>query len=128
MEISSATDALSALAQESRLAAFRLLVRAGMDGLPAGEIARTLDVPHNTLSTHLAVLSHAGLVGSTRHGRSVVYRVDFEGTRALLAFLLEDCCQGAPELCSPALDSLLLGCCESTATGEHRHEAPARQR
>ena len=113
MEISTAVRALGALAQESRLAAFRLLVRAGGPGMAAGEIARALEVPHNTLSTHLATLAQAGLVGSRRDGRSIVYRVDFEGTRSLLAFLLEDCCRGAPELCSPAIDSVLKECCPS---------------
>lgn len=107
-----ATAALSALAQESRLAVFRLLIRAGADGLSAGDIADLLDIRHNTLSTHLAILNRAGLLSSRRDGRSVIYRVDFDGTRALLGFLLEDCCQGAPEICSPALDTVLAGCCE----------------
>ena len=106
-----ATRALGALAQESRLAAFRLLVRHGTDGLPAGDIARTLDVPHNTLSTHLATLVNAGLVDSHREGRRVIYRADFTGTRDLLAFLLQDCCQGQPEACSAALDSVTAACC-----------------
>lgn len=114
MDISRATNALAALAQESRLTTFRLLVKAGMPGLPAGEIARALGIPHNTLSTHLAVLTRAGLLRSRREGRSVIYAVDFDGTRALLGFLLEDCCQGSPEICSPALDAVLRGCCETT--------------
>lgn len=113
MEINTAVRSLAALAQESRLAAFRLLVQAGEPGLPAGEIARALGIPHNTLSTHLATLAQGGLVSSRREGRSIIYRVDFEGTRALLAFLLEDCCRGAPELCSPAVDSVLAECCPS---------------
>lgn len=112
MDIGRATCALAALAQESRLTTFRLLVKAGKPGLPAGEIARTLGVPHNTLSTHLAILTRAGLLRSQREGRSVIYAVDFDGTRALLSFLLEDCCQGAPEICSSALDAVLRGCCE----------------
>lgn len=107
MDNNSAVQAFGALAQESRLAAFRLLVQAGESGLPAGEIARALGIPHNTLSTHLAVLTRAGIVRSRREGRSVIYRVDFDGTRALLAFLLEDCCRGQPELCAPAVDSVL---------------------
>ena len=113
MDIKQATEALSALAQESRLSAFRLLVKAGSPGLPAGDIAQALGIPHNTLSTHVAILTRAGLLHSRREGRSVIYSVDFDGTRALLGFLLEDCCQGAPEICSPALDAVLLGCCES---------------
>ena len=95
-----------ALAQESRLKAFRLLVHSGQGGLAAGEIARRLDIPHNTLSSHLAILGNAGLVVSHRESRSIIYQVDFTGTRELLAFLMEDCCQGQPELCEPLLDSL----------------------
>ena len=111
MEIKAAIGSLAALAQESRLQAFRLLVRRGSVGLAAGEIARQLDIPHNTLSSHLTILAHAGLVNSKREGRSIIYFADFAGTRALLAFLMEDCCQGSPEICSPVLDSVLSGCC-----------------
>ena len=113
MKIEDATDALAALAQESRLSAFRLLVKAGNEGLAAGDIARELDVPHNTLSTHLAHLTRAGLLCSRREGRSIVYSVNFDGTRALLGFLIEDCCQGAPDICGMALDSVLPSCCDS---------------
>lgn len=126
MEITSATRSLAALAQESRLAAFRLLVRAGGDGMSAGAIAQTLGIPHNTLSTHLAALQNAGLIRSRRDGRSIIYSVDFDGTRALLGFLLEDCCQGAPEVCTPVLDSVLADCCSSLSEGETTHETPAR--
>ena len=94
MEISSATDAFAALAQETRLAAFRLLVRAGPAGLPAGEIARTLGTAPSTLSTHLGLLQRAGLVSSERRSRQIVYRADFEGIGALMRFLMEDCCKG----------------------------------
>lgn len=113
METKDAIVAFAALAQESRLKAFRLLVRSGAQGLPAGEIARRLGVPHNTMSTHLAALTQAGLLTSRREGRTVTYAVDLAGTRALLAFLLEDCCQGRPELCAPVLASVLPGCCET---------------
>ncbi|MEQ8653957.1 MAG: metalloregulator ArsR/SmtB family transcription factor [Kiloniellales bacterium] len=95
---------LSALAQDSRLDVFRLLVRAGERGLPAGEIARELGVPHNTLSTHLSLLTGAGLLEAERQGRQIVYRVEVAGTRRLMGFLLEDCCQGRPELCAPHTD------------------------
>jgi DNA-binding transcriptional ArsR family regulator len=108
MDISEASRALSALSQETRLAAFRLLVGAGPDGLPAGGIARRLGIPHNTLSSHLAILVAAGLVASRRDGRSVIYRADIEGTRTLLGFLMEDCCGGRPELCAPVLDRVFL--------------------
>jgi len=102
MDKTSAIRALDGLAQDTRLDAFRLLVRAGDEGLPAGEIARALGVPHNTLSTHLAVLTAAGLVKSRREGRSIIYSAHFAGIRSLLAFLMEDCCQGRPEACPPA--------------------------
>jgi len=115
MDIFTASRALAALAQDSRLKAFRLLVRSGLDGLPAGEIAGQLGVPHNTLSTHLATLVAAGLVRSQRSSRSIVYRVDLDGTRDLLAYLVEDCCQGEAALCAPLLDSVLPACCETGA-------------
>lgn len=117
MEMTGATRALAALSQEHRLSAFRLLVRAGTEGLAAGAIARELAIPHNTLSTHLAALVGAGLVASRRDGRSIIYSVDFAGTRALLAFLLEDCCLGAPETCDLALASVLPACCPDPSTG-----------
>jgi DNA-binding transcriptional ArsR family regulator len=131
MDISTTVKALSALAQESRLNAFRLLVRSGPDGLAAGEIARRLEIPHNTLSSHLAILSNAGLLTSHRQSRSIIYRIDFDGTRKLLSFLMEDCCQGQPELCSPVLDSLLSGCSASDNslrdyTSGETHEKNAR--
>ncbi|MEJ2257995.1 MAG: metalloregulator ArsR/SmtB family transcription factor [Woeseiaceae bacterium] len=111
MDSDSAVRSFAALAQASRLAAFRLLVQAGEPGLSAGEIARELGVPHNTLSTHLAILARAGMVRGRREGRSIIYSVDFDGTRSLLAFLLEDCCRGEPELCNPAIESALPACC-----------------
>ena len=116
MDESNAIAALGALAQDSRLAAFRLLVRAEPEGLPAGDVARALGVPHNTLSSHLATLSHAGLVTARREGRSVIYRAELARARELLAFLLQDCCGGVPELCAPALESLA-GCCPPSPEG-----------
>ena len=104
MEIKSAIDALAALAQESRLAVFRLLVREGPDGLAAGTIAELLVIPAPTLSFHLNQLSAAGLVVSRRDGRSIIYAINYPGMRDLLAFLADDCCQGRPELCAPMLD------------------------
>ncbi|KAA9133243.1 helix-turn-helix transcriptional regulator [Marinihelvus fidelis] len=106
MEINEATRAFSALAQDSRLAAFRRLVQAGPEGLPSGDLARELGVPANTLSTHLSILANAGLVSSRREGRNVFYQADFQGVRRMLDYLLEDCCQGAPEVCGPLLDRL----------------------
>jgi ArsR family transcriptional regulator, arsenate/arsenite/antimonite-responsive transcriptional repressor len=111
MDISEAISALGGLAQESRLKVFRLLMRAGSGGMPAGEIARALSVPSNTMSSHLAILTRAKLVQARRQGRSVIYAVDFDGTRALLSFLVEDCCQGEPAVCRPLIDSTLAACC-----------------
>ncbi|MDP3869365.1 helix-turn-helix transcriptional regulator [Phenylobacterium sp.] len=101
MEMKSAIASLSALALESRLAVFRLLVQAGPEGLPAGELARRLDILPNTLSANLNVLNHAGLVASRRDGRSIIYTANYDTMRELLAFLMEDCCGGAPEICAP---------------------------
>lgn len=126
MDIESAVKALGALAQQSRLAAFRLLVRSGTEGLAAGEIAQALSIPHNTLSSHLATLAQGGLVRSRREGRSIIYSVDFDGTRAMLGFLVEDCCRGAPEVCRPALDSVLASCCPPTSQGGPSDETIAR--
>ena len=103
MDKISAIDSLAALAQETRLAAFRLLVEAGHDGMPAGEIARALGVPHNTLSTHLAILTRAGLVTAQRDSRRMIHAARLEGLGALMGFLLRDCCGGRPELCAPLL-------------------------
>lgn len=105
-----AVQALSALAQAHRLSVFRLLVRAGSEGLPAGVVARELDVAPSTLSSHLAILGHAGLVRSRREGRSVIYAADYAGMRALLGFLVADCCQGREEICAP-LAGLAQACC-----------------
>ncbi len=104
-------EALDALAQPTRLEAFRLLVANEPEGLPAGRVAAALDVPHNTMSTHLAVLSRAGLVRSRREGRSIVFRADLETTRDLITFILRDCCGGRSEICGPlAID--LAACCQ----------------
>ncbi len=98
--------ALSALAQETRLAIFRLLVRAGEEGLAAGEIASRLGVAAPTLSFHLKDLQHAGLLLSERHGRQIVYRADFTEMQGLMQFLYEDCCGGHPGLCMPVCQPL----------------------
>lgn len=103
METKQATSALAALAHETRLQVFRLLVRQGPDGLPAGQIAEQLNVVPPTLSAHLAQLEHAGLIRSWRVERWIYYAVDVEGTRRLLRYLTEDCCQGSPELCGQLL-------------------------
>lgn len=104
MELSKAVESLSALAHGHRLAIFRLLVRTGADGLPAGEIAREIGILANTLSAHLTILSHAGLVQSRRDGRSIIYSAQYEAMRALLNYLVADCCGGRPEICGPLAD------------------------
>jgi len=96
-----APEILAALGHPARLAVFRLLVRRAPGGVPAGEIAAALDIRPNTLSQQLAILSHAGLLTSERHGRSIRYRVAPDQARALLGFLVADCCRGRPDLCTP---------------------------
>ena len=102
--------ALAALAQPTRLDTFRLLVKHEPDGLPAGDIARELAVPHNTMSSHLGILSRAGLVRSERRSRSIIYRADLDELREVVTFLLKDCCAGHPGLCAPLIDALT-PCC-----------------
>lgn len=101
--------ALSALAQPSRLAAFRLLVQHEPKGLAAGEIARALGAPQNTVSTHLGVLQNALLVVSARQGRSIIYRAQISALRDLMLFLARDCCGGHESLCAPLVAEL--ACC-----------------
>ncbi len=98
---------LGALSQTTRLDTFRLLVRHEPEGLPAGEVARQLDVPQNTMSAHLAVLARSGLVRSERRSRSIIYRADLDALRGLMLFLVKDCCEGRAELCHPLADELL---------------------
>jgi ArsR family transcriptional regulator, arsenate/arsenite/antimonite-responsive transcriptional repressor len=97
---SAAVEALGALAQEHRLALFRLLVQAGEDGMPAGAIAEALGVPNSSLSFHLAHLTRAGLIQQRRQGRSLIYTADYAAMNALVGYLMENCCQGAS--CGPA--------------------------
>jgi DNA-binding transcriptional ArsR family regulator len=114
MELKAATVSLSALGHEGRLAIFRLLVQAGPGGVAAGDIARRLAVIPNTLSANLNILSHAGLIGARREGRSIIYAADYAAMSGLLGFLMEDCCNGAPEICAP-LQGLIAraACCEA---------------
>ncbi len=94
-----ALAALAALGQPTRLEIFRLLVRKEPTGLSAGVLADAVGCPHNTLSTHIAIMARAGLVKGIREGRTITYRADAEGMSALIAFLVTDCCDGRPELC-----------------------------
>lgn len=106
---------MAALAQATRLETFRLLVRREPEGVPAGEIARLMDVPQNTMSAHLAVLARAGLVQGERHSRSILYRADLARLREVLVYLLKDCCGGHAELCAP-LVAELTACCGTEET------------
>lgn len=99
MKDEAALSALAALAQEDRLTTFRLLVKAGADGLAAGEIATRLGIAPARMSFHLAGLERAGLVVRERQGRRIIYTVSFSRMRALVEFLTEDCCGGHPEIC-----------------------------
>src|SRR5437588_1838460 len=102
MEKSDAVAALSALAQDNRLDVFRLLVRAGPEGLAAGQVAKTLKLPPNTLSFHFDRLRQAGLVTVRRESRSMIYAAQFEHMRSLLDFLTENCCAGVADQCGPS--------------------------
>ncbi len=108
MEKPDAIAALAALAQDSRLNVFRLLVQAGTDGLPAGQIAERLGMPPNSLSFHLNQLRHAGLVTFRRESRSLIYAAEYAAMNDLLAYLTENCCQGDAESCG-------VGTCDTTA-------------
>lgn len=110
MDKSAALSALAALGQDTRLEAFRLLLRAGQAGMPAGAIAAELATVQNTMSAHLKVLDQAGLVRAEREGRVIRYAADMTGFRDLLAYLMEDCCGGAPELCQPVIQAVTCKC------------------
>ncbi|MGK6354048.1 ArsR/SmtB family transcription factor [Sphingomonas sp. DT-207] len=113
MDAISAVPALGALAQEHRLALFRLLVQAGEAGMPAGAIAEALSVPNSSLSFHLAQLSKAGLVRQERRHRSIIYRADYAAMNDLMAYLMENCCAGADCVTAP-------GCAARTAQSERK--------
>lgn len=113
--------ALAALAQETRLDIFRLLVQAGAEGIPAGQIGEKLGLPSATLSFHLNQLKHAHLVKFRRESRSLIYTAEYPMMNDLLAYLTENCCQGDAAACG-------LAACEPTVEKEERHEAPARAR
>ena len=111
MELEDAVVALGALAQETRLSIFRLLVQAGPEGIAAGRIGEALDVPAATLSFHLKELAHAGLVSSRQEGRFIYYSADFERMAALMSFLTQNCCQGMPHECLTVVETALGRCC-----------------
>lgn len=101
MKLNDAVSALGSLAQPARLKVFRLLVKAGVGGMCAGDLSRQLDVPKPTMSFHLKELTNAGMISAERDGRSITYTIRKEGIQQLMTFLTEDCCQGRPELCLP---------------------------
>ena len=105
-----ALDAFAALSQSTRLDVFRLLIKAGEAGMSAGDISDTLGVRQNTMSANLTILSRANLIRNKREGRSIRYFADMDGMRGLLAFLMEDCCGGHPELCQPVINELACTC------------------
>ncbi|NNU61064.1 ArsR family transcriptional regulator [Ochrobactrum soli] len=115
MENEEAITAFAALAQPTRLDTFRRLVQHEPTGIPAGELARMLDVPQNTMSAHLATLSRAGLIKGERQSRSIIYRADLDRFLELTLFMIKDCCGGSAELCEPLIQSLT-PCCEPKAT------------
>jgi DNA-binding transcriptional ArsR family regulator len=106
MDVKFGLEALSALSHETRLWAFRLLVQAGCEGLPAGEIAEALGSRQNTMSTHLKILATAKLIDSERDGRSILYKANYDTVRELVLFLMEDCCAGNNAVCRPVAESL----------------------
>ncbi len=124
MEESTAVQALSALAQASRLEVFRLLARAGTGGLPAGQIAEQLGISPATLSFHLKELMRAGLIDQRREGRCLIYTLNCDRMRALLGYLVEDCCQSRPELCQPDFRSSA-GCGSTEDRGAERKRRQA---
>ena len=109
MKSNEALSVLAALAQETRLAIFRRLVRAGLEGETAGAIAAALDIPAPTLSFHLKELERAGLIVQRRESRNLIYAIRAERIRELLAFLMKDCCRGRPEICNVAIKD----CCDA---------------
>lgn len=123
MEKLDALAALAALAQESRLDVFRLLVQAGAGGMPAGQIGERLGLPSATLSFHLNHLKQSGLVKCRRESRSLIYSAEYAAMNGLIAYLTENCCQGDSSACGVSL------CAPATISdGVARHEAPARSR
>ncbi len=107
MQLDTAVSALEALAHETRLGVFRLLVQAGPEGLSAGDIAERMDARQNTMSSHLAKLHRAGMVTSQRDGRHIIYRADFDALGGLIVYLMKDCCGGSAQLCDPIAASII---------------------
>ena len=127
-----AISALAALAQATRLAICKLLIKHEPVGITAGVIAETIGAPHNTLSSHLAILVRAGLLRATREGRTIIYRSNVKGMQSLIQFLVNDCCDGHPELCNLLAGAAAGSCCppaaKSAAKARSVRAAAARER
>ena len=119
MKKSDAVETLAALAQATRLDTFRVLVKHEPEGIAAGELARRVGVPQNTLSAHLSILARSGLVRGERQSRSIIYRADLTALRKLTLYLLQDCCGGREELCAPIVETLT-ACCTPKGTGHEQ--------
>jgi DNA-binding transcriptional ArsR family regulator len=120
MESEHAILALAALAQSTRMDVFRLLTKHEPEGLAAGDIAKALAVPQNTMSSHLAILSRAGLLQAQRFSRSIVYRADLAHFQEVVLFMLRDCCDGRPEICAPLIANLA-PCCSPKPKKKRAH-------
>jgi ArsR family transcriptional regulator, arsenate/arsenite/antimonite-responsive transcriptional repressor len=119
MEIKTAVTALAALAQETRLSIYQLLVGAGPEGVSAGRIGETLEIPGATLSFHLKELARAGLVSSRQEKQFIYYAADFKPMAELMAFLMKNCCQGMPQACLADVQTALKRCCPPKAKSKH---------
>jgi len=119
-----AMDAFAALSQPTRLAAMKLLVRHWPTGLPAGSVAEMVGAPPSTMSTHFTILARAGLISSRRESRTIFYTAELESITRLVGFLVEDCCDGRPEVCAPVTEALAAatGCCPA-----NEHESRPKQ-
>lgn len=106
MDTTHALSAFAALSQPTRLDVFRLLVKAGKDGMLSGDIGEALNVRQNTMSANLSILHQSGLIRNQRNGRTIRYFADFGGVQGLLAFLMEDCCGGNPAVCQPVINQI----------------------
>ena len=118
MESEEALSVFAALSQATRLDVFRLLIAREPVGMAAGEIARQIGVPHNTMSTHLGILTRAGLIAAERQSRSIIYRARLETVKSLVGYLLNDCCGGRPEICAPVI-AALSPCCSASEKAPH---------
>lgn len=118
MDSTEAIAALAALAQSTRMETFRLLVSREPEGVPAGELARLMAVPQNTMSAHLSILARAGLVSGERQSRSIIYRANLARFHEVALFLLKDCCGGRSDICAPLIADLT-PCCQTKA---HVHD------